>query len=190
MYTQDFDELMPAAGSATNTTCDDAFARTGYGGWIGNALVPYVKNGQVYTCPSDNAVRYNFGVGTNCQLDPRAFRVSYGYNYSGVGGGGSYPTCGNALAGALRPAELAILWDSANRWADGDNFYAGSTRDVDQYNAKAYTYGARHSEQHNVLYLDGHVKASRLDQLKMRNLTNMPDSDVRLDIPVTRNPKP
>jgi prepilin-type N-terminal cleavage/methylation domain-containing protein/prepilin-type processing-associated H-X9-DG protein len=190
MYIQDYDEMMPAGGAAGGgTTCDDAYNSVNWKGHAANALVPYVKNGGVWACPSDANNNRNDGVGS-CNADPRSFKLSYSYNYAGLAGGGSYPSCANSLAAAIRPAELAIFWDSANRWSDGDNFYAGAGRDVDAYNAKNYPFGARHSELHNFAYLDGHVKATRLDQVKMRNLTNMPDSDVRLEIPVTRTPKP
>jgi len=190
MYIQDYDEMMPTGTQGSGApTCNDAFVSVGWRGHVANVLVPYVKNGGVWACPSDPNNNRNDGVG-GCNADPRSFKLSYSYNYAGTGGGGSYPSCGNSLAAAIRPAELAILWDSANRWSDGDNFYAGSGRDVDQYNLKNYAYGARHSELLNFAYLDGHVKAARLDQIKMRNLTNMPDSDVRLDIPVTKSPRP
>jgi prepilin-type processing-associated H-X9-DG protein len=190
MYIQDYDEMMPwGAVNGNAPTCDEAFNSVTWRGHVANVLVPYVKNGGVWACPSDAVNNRNDGVGS-CNADPRSFKVSYSYNYAGIGGGGSYPAASNSLAAAVRPADLAILWDSQNRWSDGNNFYAGSGRDVDQYRAKNFNYGARHSEMHNFAFLDGHVKSLRLDQVKMRHLTNMPDGDVRLDIPVTTSPRP
>jgi prepilin-type N-terminal cleavage/methylation domain-containing protein/prepilin-type processing-associated H-X9-DG protein len=189
MYIQDYDETLPnsrinaAGGSAT---CDEVFNSSNYSGWIGNVLQPYAKNGGVFKCPSQAGVLANHGTSTNCTADPRYFRVSYSYNYAGQYGGGgpanNYPHLGSSLAAALRPADLAMFWDSENRWSDGNNFFA---RDVVQYNAKNYLYGARHSETHNVAYLDGHVKAVRLDQLKLGNFYNFADNDARLNVPVT-----
>lgn len=191
MYMQDYDETMPTGRQPANASCDDAFNSANWGGHVANVLVPYVKNGQVWSCPSDQATaNYNYGVGSNCNLDPRAFKVHYSYNYAATIGGGSYAHCNGALAGAERPADLAIFWDSRNRWSDGNNFFAGSGRDVDQFNLKNYSYGARHSEQHNFAFLDGHVKSARLDQMRFRNLTNMAESDARINLPVTTTPRP
>ena len=46
--------------------------------------------------------------------------------------------------------------------------------DIAQWPAGNLNYGARHSEQVNFLYLDGHVKSSRWDQLKFQNVFNAP----------------
>jgi prepilin-type N-terminal cleavage/methylation domain-containing protein/prepilin-type processing-associated H-X9-DG protein len=190
MYTQDFDEMLPTGTVSTNSTCNDAFNSVGWRGWTGNVLIPYVKNNNIWACPSDPANVRNDGVG-GCNADPRSFKVSYSYNYAGAGGGGgpanNYPNCGNSLAGALRPAELVLFWDSDNPWSDGNNFYP---RDAAQYNAKNYTYGARHSEQLNWGYLDGHVKSSKMEMIKIKNMFNWPDNDVRGEVPVNAPTQP
>lgn len=76
-----------------------------------------------------------------------------------------------------------IFWDSENRWADGNNPYA---RDAVQYVAGNAAYGARHSEMHNVAYLDGHVKSVRFNQMKLGNFFNFADADARNIVPVTQ----
>lgn len=186
MYAQDYDEMLPnarinAAGGAA--TCDEVFNSSNWSGWVGNVLQPYVKNGGVWKCPS-NAGLDNEGTSTVCTADPRYFRIGYGYNYSGQYGGTSqgYPHLSSFMGQAIRPAEFAIMWDSSNPWSDGNNLY---NRDVVQFNLKNYPYGARHSDQHNVAYLDGHVKSSRLDQMKLGNFFNFADGDPRALVPVT-----
>jgi prepilin-type N-terminal cleavage/methylation domain-containing protein/prepilin-type processing-associated H-X9-DG protein len=193
MYTQDYDEMTPSArinAAGGTATCDEVFNSASYSGWFGNMLQPYAKNGGIFRCPSDPGIKYNHGTSTNCTADPRNFRVSYGYNYSGLGGtasgaSGNYPHVSNTMAGVLRPADMAFTWDSDNRWADGNNLFA---REVAWYNAKSTTVNAatpaRHSETTNVAYLDGHVKAVRFDQLKLGNFFNFGDTDVRINAPV------
>ena len=80
----------------------------------------------------------------------------------------------------LRPADLAILWDSQNRYSDGTNFWV---RDAAQYIAGNWNYGHRHMEQANFLYADGHVKADKIGKMKNRNFCNLADGDPALDRP-------
>jgi prepilin-type N-terminal cleavage/methylation domain-containing protein/prepilin-type processing-associated H-X9-DG protein len=188
MYVQDYDEMMPSSRINQGTgTCDEAFNSAYYGGWVGNVLQPYAKNGGIFRCPSHAAVLPNNAGPGGCTTDPRYFRVSYSYNYSGTGGtaagaSGNYPHPANTMAAVLRPADLALFWDSDNRWSDGSNMY---TRDIAWYNAKNTTpgsaSGARHSDLLNFGYLDGHVKAARFDQLRLGNFFNFSDTDARIN---------
>jgi prepilin-type N-terminal cleavage/methylation domain-containing protein len=76
MYTEDFDEGFPCGMSQLNGAGKD------YGmGWLGQ-LYPYIKNGQVFNCPSDT---YNVTPGTN------DMKVSYAYNQWLDSAGGSQP---------------------------------------------------------------------------------------------------
>src|SRR3954466_9206674 len=60
MYTQDFDEMLPNGTYPGNApTCDNAFNSVGWRGWAGNVLVPYVKNGGIWSCPSDAGTNRN-----------------------------------------------------------------------------------------------------------------------------------
>jgi prepilin-type processing-associated H-X9-DG protein len=84
----------------------------------------------------------------------------------------TYTGASSVDSGVLTPADLAVMWDSNNRWADcRDCFW---TRDIAAALAKNYNYGARHSEMVNFLYYDGHVKADRWDKLKFQNVLNAP----------------
>ncbi len=191
MYIQDYDETLPYArvnNAGGSATCDEVFNSAYWSGYVGNLLVPYIKNAGVWKCPSQGTTLWNHGTSTNCNADPRLMRVSYGYNHSGTGNtsaagaSGTYPNLGQSLAAAVRPADIVLFWDSENRWADGNNLY---NRDVAWYNARQYANGARHSEMHNFAYLDGHVKSARLDQMKLGNFFNFADNDPRINASVT-----
>jgi len=182
-YTQDYDERLPAGGSATNTTLDDAIQRSGWRGYISNPLMPYIKSGQLWSCPSDAGTQQNQGV-SGPVADPRFYKVSYGYNYSGTGGGFSMPSCSNSIAAMQRPSQFLLLWDSQNRWADGTNFWP---RDVTEYLKKNHPYHSRHLETAGYLWADGHVKSQRLEQITYGQMGNLADNDPALNRPVTAN---
>jgi len=177
MYVQDYDEMMPVNNPPDDGTCQSHTARTAYPGTVANAIQPYIKNTQVFRCPSDANNAFNIGSTSVCAAnDPRVYRMSYCYNYMGVQNSttSTHPGFSNTLAGAQAPADQVVMWDSQNRWAD----YPGGfwPRDIQNFQNKNYNYGARHSEQVNFLYLDGHVKANRWDRLQFQNVFNAPSS--------------
>jgi len=117
MYTQDYDETFPSGkgGDGVGGACNDYALRSGWGGWIGNSILPYTKNVNIYTCPSQPAANAVNGGGTNtapaCGAALVPFvQVSYDFNYNAVGG--------KALTNINEPANLGITWDSLNPWAD------------------------------------------------------------------------
>jgi len=185
MYTADYDQTMPSSnpGAAPGGSCDIETIRTHYGGTVANVLQPYVKNTQLFTCPSDSQKAANIEAPALCgpSTQPyggqgaggRTYIMSYCYNYMGIYN--SVGTTGlNGFAGTesacIAPAQQAIMWDSNNRWADGSGPFW--TRDIAWYQAKNFAAGARHSEMVNFLYLDGHVKSDRWDRLMFQNILN------------------
>ncbi len=184
-YMQDYDEKYPYAGNGT----DDPYVAVnvcGWRGWLSNVVMPYVKNNQLFVCPSDGNNYYNVGTTTVPTGDSRFYKVSYCYNYaaainSTTPSSTNVPGAGGAMGATVRPAELCMVWDSANRWADGTNAFG---RDVAQAFAGNDNYGQRHNALANFLYADGHVKTNKFSQLRYRNLTNMPESDATVDRPV------
>jgi prepilin-type N-terminal cleavage/methylation domain-containing protein/prepilin-type processing-associated H-X9-DG protein len=203
MYTADYDETMPlngfdGAANGGTVNCAVQTTRTDYRGWVSNALMPYAKNTGIWTCPSAGGAGNNANAETNsiCGAFPNAqvYKVGYCYNYMGVRNGtgntgNSMPGFANSEAACLRPAEQAIHWDSANRWADfNGGFFA---RDVTQYfDNRNFNYGHWHNEQANFLYMDGHVKSSKWDQIKYQNIFNVTDNDPRMNRPITFKPYP
>lgn len=197
MYRQDYDEMMPRSDAPNDSTCINTLARTGWRGWVANVLIPYIKNQQLFRCPSATG-GYRTDGGFCGTPPPVAVQNSmvvtnYAYNYLGVQNGTG--NTGNAMPGAefkdaavVRPAELAIMWDSNNPWVDFNGGFW--QRDIIQYLNKNYLYGARHSEMLNFLYYDGHVKSNRFDRMTYGEFFNMQDGDVRRLRIVTSTPFP
>jgi len=159
-YVQDYDERMPWGNNPDNTNCSSIVTRMGWQGWISNGLIPYVKNAQLWTCPS-NAPG---GINNNC-AGATVLGASYCYNYGGLN---DY-----SLAQFEAPAEQMVMWDSDNRWNDcyPPNSTCGiQTRDVAQFLAGNFNYTCVHNEQNNWVYLDGHVKTLKLQQVKWYQL--------------------
>jgi len=204
MYRQDYDGLMPVGNHPTNGSCPEVFQRTGWEGYPSAMLHPYVKNKGIWSCPSDSRTGRGghdsdnnrcgaVGTALYNANEPFIFKVSYAYNYLGINAsatntGNSMPGFGANEAAALRAADQAVAWDSNNKWPDFNAGFWG--RDITQYANKIYAYGARHSETLNFLYLDGHVKTGKWDQMRYQNVFNIPDGDPRFNRAIMQLPYP
>ena len=162
MYAQDYDETFPhncdeprPNGALKKTPVEG----TCWAGWISNVLIPYEKNAQIYKCPSlSTTVSFN-----NWRLPDKA--GSYCYNYRSLGG--AWGATGNQTvqpvvteAAIPEVSNLAMMWDSANSWADC-GYMSGcgiNARDLDYYRKKQFTLTSWHNGQNNYLFADGHVK--------------------------------
>jgi len=202
MYAQDYDEKFPFAapgGDAQWGRCSDMKDRGSFGGWVGNLLIPYTKNVQIYECPSNkNMHAVNYGNNNECWKQttyPIPYRyVSYGYNYVSLDGKG--------IANISRPAELLAIYDAISAWTDCNYAQKGSCgiwaqRDIPAFLTKLgiplhpqmqppsttwvgdyVSHVAPHNNTVNYMFADGHAKASRWDRLTWGNLNgNIPDSD-------------
>ncbi len=183
-YKADYDQKYPNGSSDNSHDINRAATCSGWEGYVSNVCMPYIKNTQIFMCPSCSSPNWNVGTGSPTLADPRFFYVAYGYNYTVTlnGSTSTPPGAGAAESGMLRPAETCVMWDSNNRWADGTNFWS---RDVANMNATGFI--SRHNDQANWLYDDGHVKTNKVSALKYRNIVNLPDGDAALDKPVTAN---
>src|SRR5688572_10535238 len=102
-YTQDYDELMPMAYYGDWAPC--CAARGGHWPWP-KVLIPYVKNKQVYTCPSNARAHWDallgaYGAGFEYEF-PSV--IGYGYN--------NYGLDGKSLAQIDRPADTFAILES------------------------------------------------------------------------------
>lgn len=146
MYLQDYDERFPAGDVA-------GIAATG-GVFFG--LDPYLKNTQVWVCPSDSLQNV---LSLEAPTRWPAFNrpASYGYNYW-------WQYQSQAVAQAV--SETAMIVEMIERpyfYADGHNgFLDPPTNTVYPICDAAHSYrvsnAARHSEGLNMMFADGHVK--------------------------------
>lgn len=149
MYTQDYDERMP--GSSANNAADSSHSLSYY-------VQPYIKNTQVFKCPSDSTTK----------------TYSYGYNYVYLSLTG--------LAGAISsaqiqtPAETVEMVDNYGATAQDYVYsprYWRSNGGASQLGnspstTNAYQHGDvndLHLDTVNTLWCDGHVKAEKISSL-------------------------
>lgn len=147
-YAQDYDErtcsIRYAWGPNPGGICDPA----GINWWV--TLQPYVKNEQIFICPS--------GTGS----DLYAGKSSYGYNPNLCSGAQGLPVAcyaqgGRKLGEPNFPSELGVLGDSqncpypGNRWTDAAHTVAGGGSLCGQASI-------RHNDGTNIGYFDGHAK--------------------------------
>ncbi len=199
-YAQDYDERWPENAQGANNSIDDCVNRVSWSGWVSNALRPYVKSPQAYSCPSDsltqnnvNSTGSNFCAGSGCAAaavpgayQQYVYKVSYGYNYLGTSDGTApsstnVPGFNKNEAEMVRPSELAVMWDSQNRWADGTSQFfqrdIAAFKGVTPFTSVNLPYAGRHLGSVNMLFADGHVKANAWDKMTYKNFGNMPIGD-------------
>jgi prepilin-type processing-associated H-X9-DG protein len=135
-YVQDYDETL----MRHNIYLGDST----YSGWVW-LLQPYVKNIDVFTCPSKPTAKWNGSATTYS---------GFGYGYFGINNvaNGGPSLSARSLAAISAPSDVVMFGDSpSNLWyvidwddiATDDNGYASE---------------ARHSEGANFAFVDGHVK--------------------------------
>ncbi|HEX8550233.1 MAG TPA: DUF1559 domain-containing protein [Abditibacteriaceae bacterium] len=165
-YTQDYDERLPGATDAANGVGVDGgwIKMTGFGtdqndGSVSTAagfspadgsLYPYVKNTQVYICPSDTR--------------GRAAGSSYAIN--GCVTEGPY----NPPPGTIHVGKNIAVFEETSKWMllaeEGsanvsitpEGHPQTSTDDAFINIAYAHSYATRHFSGMNLVFLDGHVK--------------------------------
>ncbi len=177
-YTQDYDEAMPFSffGSAGNS---DA---TNYK-WM-DAIFPYVKSEQLFTCPSDSATNARYVYQRN--IPPGQTSLNYGsYGLNGAYGAGPDNTTPPRSSVAYRVTLAAVQVPASTIWVTDNNnapsaanpggsqgfFWATTAPSIDgsKNPRQLQNIVERHLDTTNVLYCDGHVKAQRLDALAKPN---------------------
>ena len=139
MYAQDYDERLPwhcRAGPGPSGSVDDT-------GW-NTQIYAYVKNEQLYNCPSANWQNRSRLCG------------GYGWNLSRNASGTQVGCDSMRLARCKYPAETIVLGDS-----DGTKWIGHWTwPNVDQINRPG-----RHNEGDNFCMVDGHAKWYKTDYI-------------------------
>jgi len=191
MYVQDYDEVFPQAtyfGAGGQTTPDNQGAFRWP--WL---VMPYVKNMQLFRCPTESAVFTDPSCGGGNCLDPAnpfygylwGLFPNYGYNWgylapdpaaAAPGGGASGNSRGLGLASVGSPSDTVMLADSIWTPASAPTKAMGGYMLVYPPNQWAgspplngFSFGRvwpRHQQKANVLFVDGHVKATGVDRLR------------------------
>jgi len=141
MYAQDYDETFPVASHWVSY--DNNVPSTTYTYWF-ESIFPYVKNEQIFTCPSQNSGSY------------AAAAPGYGWNYSEFGyrtsAGNLTNNYSTALAAIDSPSETIVMGDSEDSDARGN---AGS---YFLYRRHSTYTPSRHNGGGNMGFADGHAK--------------------------------
>lgn len=181
MYSQDYDEELPPAWIGYPSV-----PFPGYGRWM-DVVQPYVKNTQIFSCPSSTA-KYSpvpaggtvSGSGVTDKNGGYAMNVAYYDNSDGAHPptpvpdvAGEYP---KSLATLAEPSGTAYVFDFNNGWASFQCVWPNiGSQPAIVNNVKPRTLGAGgwlrewHQDKINVLYCDGHTKSTSLDALCERS---------------------
>jgi prepilin-type N-terminal cleavage/methylation domain-containing protein/prepilin-type processing-associated H-X9-DG protein len=149
MYIQDYDETIPPLYTTTPGVS---------GGYFHNPelLHPYIKNAQIWMCPSERRNYQSFDYG---------IRNTYGYNQSRFANHTNFDSGTISLSELEDPTTTLV-------YIDDDELYAGPYSPAvpvgydpdagvsdDPSDAAGTRAINRHNEQYNVLFADGHAKA-------------------------------
>ena len=195
-YSQDYDEQLVADWYGINGFQESDPATNRYK-WM-DAIYPYVKSEQLFTCPSDSDSDNERYVYYRNLTAPARKYGSYRINNAYGTGGEPNPPCSDggavqfgsgriqSLATLNAPSTTAWLFDAANAtpgvanrgvwifWPDDDapaapGIIANSNPRRFGSNGDRGHVIERHLDTTNVLFTDGHVKAMKLNALAVRN---------------------
>ena len=155
MYAQDCDETFPP------------LVQRGVTSWIWDVLTPYVRNTQVYTCPSGKITPCSGGTCTRSGYWQQGYSYGYNDNWSTQTGVSYSPwgrtadllhlgLLGRPMSQVTYPSETVLCQDSLCYELDGT--YFASQTDV---HGTSWRQARRHSEGMNLCWVDGHVKWHR-----------------------------
>jgi len=156
MYVQDYDERSNINSWNSNTFGDPSLPPgTGVLQIFGQRLQPYTKNYQVLRCPSG---AFPWTSDDTQERPPVRLQGHYGFHSYGHWN----------MAEITAPAEFFLMWDTNGppTCTQGNNAWIGTEDITDSYKwASNQCFAARHQDQINMLYADGHVKTLRCAQV-------------------------
>lgn len=154
MYFQDYDETTFSSWRISNDQNGTTWA---------DMIMPYVKNLQLFDCPSSGlkVVLYTSATFGGQTISRGA--LSYGANaaYWGNTAGSASgpaawrPTGGRSMATIMAPAETILLTDYTGGFEAAAQYDVPAAYTAQPLNAAVY----RHNDQSDVLFCDGHVKS-------------------------------
>jgi prepilin-type N-terminal cleavage/methylation domain-containing protein/prepilin-type processing-associated H-X9-DG protein len=159
MYAQDYDSVIPGPRDQNGVTCS---VHSG-GMWASN-IYPYVKNTQLFICPSrdtDSCDMHQCG-NSNPTISALVPHVTYAPNCPGLGSGS-----GRKEAHISKPADMFLLGESLRGCGFWRPFYQ-----VPQGNCAAGTVDI-HNDGINVAYCDGHAKWLKTSKAHARDGNTM-----------------
>ncbi|MBC7287651.1 MAG: DUF1559 domain-containing protein [Armatimonadetes bacterium] len=145
MYAQDYDEMLVGSwydydGSGTNTPGDYTWRA---------AVAPYVRNVQIFICPSYASLSNPF----DGAIPDQAKQSGYARNVVHWAAGPPDPPFGS-LANIALPAETIFLTESTGSF----EFSMGVNGDNNHGLLRNDAAGTRHNDGCNYAFVDGHVK--------------------------------
>jgi prepilin-type N-terminal cleavage/methylation domain-containing protein/prepilin-type processing-associated H-X9-DG protein len=143
MYAQDYDER-----SLINTWNGGGFQKNRI---FLQQIQPYAKNVGIGRCPSDPAP---------WSATDQEFNVNVVGSYA-MQSWGEW-----SMAEIAAPAEYFLVWDTSARSWFGNNAWIGEETSDSAFEwSRNSFFAARHQDQINMLYADGHVKTTRCAQV-------------------------
>lgn len=160
MYIQDYDETLPGLYTVTPGLSGGYFHTP-------EVLNPYVKNVQLWLCPSDKSSYQTF-------QDPPGLNINYGYNQSRFAQVSVQFDGFLSLAKIDDPAQTIVFIDDTNLYAGpyspaipaGYNPAENVPNDPTQANLASCRAVPRHNDMYNILFADSHVKTMKDTQYR------------------------
>ena len=168
-YVQDFDERLPGGGGANSTTCTDVLGLNNWRGHVDTKMYAYIKNSQIFLCPSNGINDGVIGDLRNCNSP--VYQIQYAYNWIGMGN--------KSLADFPATSSMMVRWDSDWPWSNC-GLPSGcdiQTREIADIKAGRHDRCDLHNDKGNYLYLDGHVKTQSLFSHTWDQYTVLASSD-------------
>jgi len=172
MYAQDYDEILPERYGCSDVpgVCGwdyETINGVGYARTWKSMLVPYIKNRDVYKCPSSSAAQHGTlvnstkGFGENLNY-PAGYEMWLpNFNPSAIFlNGAAYP---QPLSGLLYPAQELIIIETHYGWADIGPYLSycepsGPTCDANSFDGPSSWSSGHAKKAGNIVYLDSHAK--------------------------------
>ena len=164
-YTQDYDEKLVRSWSGTNNQASDAQRYK----WM-DAIFPYIKSEQVFTCPSDSFKAFGYPYRFRDGLKYGSYAINTAYwgedlIQSPAGGDNMSLAAIQDAAGCVWIGEggghFEVAWENKSEQPDVE---------VDPTGLRYMDWLVeRHLSTTSVLFCDGHAKAVKLDSLAKKN---------------------